>query len=117
MQTAVLESRSTIAKPAAKRRSAPLDPQVADRLLDLLSSDDAFRSLFMSNPREALAQVGFVNETELASPHFCFGGISKLASKAQIAGAQEEIRKMLISGLAYHTPQLDVGITGRRTLR
>jgi hypothetical protein len=31
-------------KPAAKMRSAPLDPQVADRLLDLLSSDDAFRS-------------------------------------------------------------------------
>ena len=69
MQTAVLDSRSTAAKPAAKKRSAPLDPQVADRLLDLLSSDDAFRSLFMSSPREALAQIGFVNETEFASPH------------------------------------------------
>lgn len=114
MHTAVLESRSIV---AAKKCSAPLGPRVAVRLLDLLSSDDAFRSLFMSNPREALLQVGFVNETGLASPHFCFGGISKLASNAQIAGAQEELRKMLIRGLAHHTRQLDVVVTGRRTLR
>src|SRR5688500_1376104 len=45
MQTAVPESRNT----------APLGSQVMDGLLDLLSTDDA-----LSNPREALAQVGFV---------------------------------------------------------
>lgn len=58
MQAAVLGARNTTAKPATKRRSAPLDPQVAGRLLDLLSSDDKFRALFMRNPREALLQVG-----------------------------------------------------------
>jgi hypothetical protein len=71
MQTAVLETHSTAVLPVGKRRSASLDPQVADRLLDMLSSDDGFRALFMRNPREALSQVGFVNETELASPDFC----------------------------------------------
>lgn len=117
MQTAVLDSRSTAAKPAAKKRSAPLDPQVADRLLDLLSSDDAFRSLFMRSPREALAQIGFVNETEFASPHFCFGGIAKLAQKSVITAARSEIRNMLTSGLGQISPLLDAGTTERRTLR
>lgn len=57
MQTAVLESRSTTAKPAAKKRSAPLDPQVADRLLDLLSTDDTFRQLFQTSPRQRFAAL------------------------------------------------------------
>ena len=47
MQTAVLESRSIATKPAVKKRSASLDPQVAAGLLDLLSADDAFRSRCM----------------------------------------------------------------------
>ena len=117
MQTAVLESRSTVAKPAAKKRSAPLDPHVADRLLDLLSSDDAFRSLFMSNPREALAQVGFVNETDLGSPYWCFWEISKPASKRAIAEARCEIRNLLTSELSQTAPQLDAGLTARQLLR
>ena len=117
MQTAVLESRSTAAKPAAKKRSVPLDPHVADRLLDLLSSDDAFRSPFMSNPREALAQVGFVNETDLESPYWCFWGISKLASKRAIAEARCEIRNLLTSELSQTAPQLDAGLTARQLLR
>jgi putative modified peptide len=117
MQTALLEMCNTVATTSAKKRSAPLDPQAADRLLDLLSSDDSFRKLFMSNPREALAQVGFVNETELPSPHFCFGGISKLSPKPVIAAARSEIRNMLTSGLGQISPLLDAGTTARRTLR
>lgn len=69
----------------------------------------------MSNPRDALLQVGFVGEADLASPHFCFGGISKLALKAVIAEARSEIRKMLTSGLGQISPLLDAGIAGRRT--
>ena len=90
---------------------------VADRLLDLLSSDDAFRSLFMSNPREALAQVGFVNETDLESPYWCFWGISKLASKRAIAEARCEIRNLLTSELSQTATQLDAGLTARQLLR
>lgn len=43
MHTAALDTRSITTKPVGKKRSAPLDPQVADRLLDLLSNDDMFR--------------------------------------------------------------------------
>jgi putative modified peptide len=32
---------------------------VADRLLELLGRDDAYRALFLSNPRIALANIGF----------------------------------------------------------
>lgn len=117
MQAAVLEARNTTAKPATKRRSAPLDPQVAGRLLDLLSSDDKFRALFMRNSREALSQVGFVNETDLASPYLCFLGLSKLASKSDIAAARNEIRNMLTRGLAQTTPSLNAGTGGHRMLR
>jgi putative modified peptide len=90
-----------------KKRSAPLDPQVADRLLDLLSTDDAFRKLFTRDPREALAQVGFVNATDLPSPADC--SVWPLASKAQIAAAHDEIKQMFTSGLNYTTPKLDAG--------
>lgn len=117
MHSAVPHIRTTTASSTTKKRSAPLDPKVADRLLELLSSDDEFRALFMSNPREALSEVGFVNETELASPHFCFWGISKLASKSDIAAARKEIRSMLTSGLSQITPNLDAGIGGHRKLR
>ena len=57
MHGTALESHINSTKPARKDPSAPLDPQVADRLLDLLSSDDNFRTLFMSNPREALTEL------------------------------------------------------------
>lgn len=118
MQTAVFDARTTTT-PAAKKRSAPLDPQVADLLLGLLSSDDEFRALFMRNPREALSRVGFVNDTDLASPspHLCFWGISKLASKSEIAAARADIRNMLTSGLSQTSPQLDTGYAGHRVRR
>ena len=117
MHATALESATSATKPAAKQRTVPLDPQVADRLLDLLSSDDKFRALFMSNPREALLQVGFVNETDLASPFGCFWGISKLASKDAIAAAWSEILNMLTGGLSHTSPQLDVGNSRLHMLR
>jgi putative modified peptide len=81
---------------------------VADRLLELLSSDDAFRKLFTRNPGEALAQAGFVNTTYAPSPQICFWGI-ELASKEQIAQARDEIRRMLTGGLSQSPIQLDAG--------
>lgn len=37
---------------------APLEAHVAGRVLDLLATDDAFRSLFQQDPDAALAQAG-----------------------------------------------------------
>ena len=87
-----------------------MEPLVADRLLDLLSSDDALRRLFKRNLGKALVQVGFVESTSAPSPFGCFFGISKLASKMRIAEARGKIKAMLTKGLALTTPQLDAAM-------
>ena len=99
---------------SAPRRAASMEPQVADRLPDLLASDDAFRRLFKRNPHAALEQIGFRAPPGLLSPAGCFFGIESLASKATIAAARLEIRGALMSGLGQHPIQLD---TGNRALR
>ena len=112
MQTTPVAS-TTVVTARTKPRSAPLDPQTADRLLDLLSTDDAFRRLFKRSPARALEQVGFQADRVLLSPAFCFFGIEKLASKTQIIEARNEIRAMLTAGLAQNPPQLDAGAASR----
>lgn len=111
MQTIALEANGVTTSLGSKQCSAPLEPQVADRLLDLLASDDAFRELFARDPGEALAQVGFVNATDAPSPQICFWGI-ELASKEEIAQARDEIRRMLTRGLGQISPALDAGLAG-----
>lgn len=101
MQIIGLETNAVTASLGSKQRSAPLEPQVADRLLDLLASGDTFRELFTRNPGEALAQVGFVNTTDAPSPQICFWGI-ELASKKEIARARDEIRLMLTRGAGLY---------------
>ncbi|MGO4221684.1 NHLP-related RiPP peptide [Lysobacter sp. TAF61] len=58
MQLAVHVS-SSVRPVVAKPRTAPFDPVVADRLLALLSTDDAFRLQFQHSPQDALASIGF----------------------------------------------------------
>lgn len=116
MQSVAIDT-STHVSSVAKKRSAPLDPKAADRLLDLLSTDDVFRRLFRRDARKALEQVGFVESPLLASPARCFLGITKLASKAAISKTRADLKTMLTGGLAYITPHLDAGITTERRTR
>lgn len=90
----------------------PFDPAVADRLLNLLGTDDDYRALFQRNPRSALTQVGHV----LARDEECFFGVV-LASKECICEARAEIRTMLMSGLSQQTPKLDTGVRTSTRLR
>lgn len=103
-----LTTSSTASSPSLlhKARSAPLSAAATDRLLHLLSTDDTFRERFQANPRLAMEAGGFDEDTLLAFPFGCFIGV-ELASKSVIAGAQQEIRGMLMRGLAHTTPQLD----------
>lgn len=73
---------------------APLHPNVARRLLDLLSTDDDFRDLFQRDAHAALLQAGYVppHGTEPAQASALSGadclqlsGTDQLASKEQIA--------------------------------
>jgi putative modified peptide len=106
-------------KPTA--RSAPLDPKVADKLLDLLSTDNAFRRLFKKDPQAALAQVGHP-EAKAAVAALKKGGaapalttasccqLTSIAPKATIVRAREELKTMLTSGLAQTPPMLDASV-------
>lgn len=118
MQTIVATSTHTqVSASGTKKRSAPLDPMVADKLLDLLSTDNAFRRLFKRDPRKALEQVGFVQSAIQVTPAGCFLGITKLASKAEIIRSRDALKTMLTSGLAYLPVQLDAASGGAQRLK
>lgn len=108
-----------------KTPKSPLDPQIADTLLDRLGSDDDYRELFQRDPAQALAQIGYqppmfgdlgtqavgfsVQDQEMnASVAGCLQ-VSGLASKETIQGSRAELRSMLTSAIAHNPPNLDVG--------
>ena len=77
-------------------------PEVADHLLDKLSTDDAFRELFQSNPRAALEQVGHVTSAKnlnvrAADPVMCCSNLKGLASKEAIHAGRVKLRAALTS--------------------
>lgn len=75
-------------------RVAPpgLEQKVANRLLDLLCTDDAFRDLFVKDTKAALEVAGFVDEKIFPNPAGCFWPPSgKLASKEDISAAREKL--------------------------
>ena len=113
---------------AIKTKSAPLDPQIANRLLDLLSTDDSFRARFQHDPRAALYEIGY--ESPMPAKMTACGAmptivpetlidcrVENLASKEVIAAARDEIRTMLTSGLTQTPPKLDTPETASRRLR
>ena len=101
--------------------TAPLEARIADRLLDLLSTDDGFRDRFQRDHLSALAEIGYVPQEPgamtacglvvSAQPEpFDDCKVTQLAPKQVIASARAELRKMLLTGLNQTVPQLDVGL-------
>lgn len=78
---------------------AGLDPNLVDTLLDLLSSDDAFRDQFSADPAAALQSLG-ATDVSLAP---CME-VETLASKETIAAARNELRDHLILGTLGQEP-------------
>ncbi len=72
--------------------SQPMDPSIIDELLHRLSSDDTFRALFASDPRAALASLGYTPPAE--DPLLC-AQTTVLASKEEIAAARDALRAHL----------------------
>jgi putative modified peptide len=106
----------------AKKQAAPLDPKVADRLLDLLSTDNEFRRLFKKDPQAALVKAGWKPPKETAAsgvtkarkgPPFTPPGppeavppvdclkVRRIAPKAQIIAARDNFKRELMQGLGY----------------
>jgi len=114
-------------KAMSEMLSAPLEQGIANRLLDLLSSDDAYRARFARDPRGALTEIGY--ESPPGSAQTACGAtlsapeplidcrVENLASKETIAAARNEILAMLTRGLGQNPPELDTGFVGKRVLK
>lgn len=119
-------------KTTAGKKSAPLDPKVADRLLDLLSTDNEFRRLFKKDPLTALVKVGYKpSKDELATatrkgppftppgppsrvpPVSCYT-VQRIAPKAEIVKGRADLKTMLTSGLGQNPPMLEAATASRR---
>ena len=112
-----------------KPLTAPLDPALADRLLDLLSTDDMFRERFQRDHLAALRTLGYESPspgqmtacgevapaTELEPFREC--KVKNLVSKDVIKAARDEIRAMLMRGLDQTVPNLDVATADVRWVR
>ncbi len=91
-------------KKSGDAKHAPLQPHIADKLLDLLSTDDTFRSAFQADPAEALAQVGHPGAEQHAGKasiaegetFYCMTA-DQLAPKEEIMQAREELKFFLTS--------------------
>lgn len=106
-----------------------LDPAVADRLLELLGNDDAFRALFQKDPAAALASLGHGPAVEAAqaaqaadtagadrlsvsdgdgggeaSVDYACMATREIASKEEILAAREALQRYLIAGGNHNNP-------------
>ena len=85
---------------------AGLETKVANRLLDLLSTDDAFRALFVSDTKSALEVAGYIHaDDRLPNPAICFWPTTgKLASKEDLSAAREKLMTVICSIQSYDCP-------------
>lgn len=94
---------------------APLDPKVANKLLDLLSSDNAFRRVFKKDPATALSQVGY--KADQGASLACMS-VTYIAPKAEIAAAREQLVSYLTSaGSQTVVFKFEAGQVSASTLR
>ncbi|MET9349503.1 NHLP-related RiPP peptide [Streptomyces termitum] len=96
-----------------------IPPGVADRLLELLSTDDAFRELFRKDRHAALVRAGFEADPERlreTSALACLR-VDELASKADIAAAREALRAHLTSDASHTNPHAFEAGTAHAALR
>lgn len=78
-----------------------LSAGLADRLLDLLSEDDAFRDRFGRDPRAALAELGLKEAADPGlgaqdGPWACLHGAG-LPSKEQVRLTRDSLRDQMTS--------------------
>ena len=83
----------------------PLDAVVTNRLLDLLSTDDAFRALFVSDAHAALEVAGYVHaDATEAHPAGCFL-VQNLASKEDIQRERAKLKDAFQSIFGFDAPR------------
>ncbi len=110
-------------KMGAPGKAAPLDPKVAGKLLDKLSTDNEFRRLFKKDPKAALIQAGYrlpkgdsVAVAELEKICECMG-VQRIAPKADIIKARESLQAYFTAGIGMMPIQLNVPSNDSRRTR
>ena len=103
----------------ASGKTAPLDPKVAGKLLDKLSTDNEFRRLFKKDPKAALIRVGYKEPLETGTGSkrrriYDCCAIDRIAPKADIVKARDAILGMLTAGLGHQPIQLNAATASRR---
>lgn len=96
-------------KPGAAR--PPLDAKTADKLLDRLTTDNAFRRLFKKDPGGALASLGFRSDAACAS-------VKAIAPKSEIEAARAALKdRMMAEGLFRDPHCFEAGKVAARLRR
>ncbi|QIL19612.1 NHLP-related RiPP peptide [Thermomonas sp. HDW16] len=82
---------------------APLDPKVAKKLLDKLSTDNEFRRLFKKDADAALASVGYKAEANATSAGDCMQlqVTDRIAPKANIIRDRAKLEAALKVPLTF----------------
>lgn len=99
-----------MSEPSSDYPEASLPRDVAARLLELLSTDDGFRKLFVTDFHTALAKVGYTwdvdgNESNDKALQHCIAK-SDLAPKGVIAEARDALMELLVGGTSQHSHHL-----------
>jgi putative modified peptide len=80
-----------------------LTPDLVDKLLDKLATDDGFRDLFVKEPAKAMQQIGAAKDFDC--------GVCKrpkpLATKAQFKSSRDAFRKTMLGSTAQVIFMLD----------
>jgi putative modified peptide len=98
-----------------KGKGPKLNKKVVDKLLDKLSSDDNFRTLFQKDPKAALTEAGWTPTTDPAEAESELAAVSaggcltmtdgaELASKEDIAADREALADALSLPFGFRSP-------------
>lgn len=109
-------------KTGAPGKAAPLDPKVAGKLLDKLSTDNEFRRLFKKDPKAALISVGYKEPPDDGTGRrqrriYDCCTVERIAPKADVIKARATLMEHMTGGLAQHPIQLNVATTAARRTR
>ncbi len=110
-------------KTGTSGKAAPLDPKVAGKLLDKLSTDNEFRRLFKKDPKAALIEAGYKlpkgDATALAELDRICGcmGVQSIAPKSDVIKARDALYANLTAGLGQSPIQLNVASSAVRRAR
>jgi len=93
-------------KPATATNKFPRE--VAERLLDKLSGDDAFRELFVADPRAAMASIGYETPASYAGvpgsdPVMCCLEVRELSPKHVLAASRALLAERLSTSIFAYT--------------